>query len=97
MFSFIQENIFPADSYLRYSYLIYFRPVGRSYRSTRTTSQYANQLRLSGLTVGVTYEVTIRIELTVTTCSYFAFPFVYGEESDAINFTTVYTRKLMLK
>ena len=67
--------------------------MGRSYQSSRTVSQYSNQYTLTGLIVGETYEVTMRIQFRVSACFYST---TYGEESDATNFTTVYFRTLVV-
>ena len=67
--------------------------MGRSYQSSRTVSQYSNQYTLTGLIVGETYEVTMRIQFRVSACIYST---AYGEESDATNFTTVYFRMLIV-
>ena len=67
--------------------------MGRSYRSSRTVSRYLNQFTLTGLIIGETYEVTMAIQFRVSACS---FGIAYGEESDAINFTTVNFRMLIV-
>ena len=67
--------------------------MGRLFKSRRTVSRFLNQVTLTGLIVGETYEVTMRIQFRVSACIFSA---AYGKESDAINFTTVYFRMLMV-
>ena len=88
-----QDYTFPDDSGVSFGYQILYRPVNRSYYPSITpASRYSNQFTLTGLIVGETYEVTVRIGFRVSSCYYTS---AYGKESDATNFTTVYLRMLL--